>query len=75
MADFTTFAVFPMSGENSHFPSSKETLKVQLLLGVLGKITCAIVNSCDYSTRLWLVLQTSHSLAILVFPTSKINSY
>ena len=53
MADFTTIAIFPTSGENSHFPISKHMVKVQLLLDMLGKITCfthgeqAIINSCD----------------------------
>ena len=74
MADFTTVAIFPTSVENSHFPVSKQTVKVQLSLDVLGKITCftrgeqAIVNSCDCSTRLRLVLQTSYSLDIARFP-------
>ena len=49
-------------------------VKVQLLLDVFGKITCfthgeqTIVNSCNCSTRLRLVLQTSHSLEIARFP-------
>ena len=82
MVDFKSLSIFPTSGENSHFPVSKQMVKVQLSLVILGKITCftrgeqAIVSSCDCSTRLRLVLQTSNSLAIaLVFPTSKENSY
>ena len=73
MNDFTIVATFSTRAENSHFPVSKHTVKVQLSLDVLGKITCftrgeqAIVISCDYSTRLRLVLQTSHSLAIARF--------
>ena len=57
MADFTTIAIFPTCGENSHFPVSGKTVKVQLSLNLLGKITCstcgekAIVNSCDCSNR------------------------
>ena len=53
MADFTTVAIFPTRGENSHYPVSKQTVKVQLLLNLLGKTTCftrgeqAIVNSCE----------------------------
>ena len=76
MADFKTVAIFAISGENSYFPKSKQTLKVQLSLDVLGKMSCfthgeqAIVNSCYCSTRLHLVLQTSHSLEIARFPHS-----
>ena len=53
MADFKTVADFPTRGENGHFPVSKQTVKVQLLLDMLGKITFftrgkqAIVISCD----------------------------
>ena len=74
MADFTTVAIFPTSGENSDFPVSKQMVKVQLSLEMLDKITCftrgkqAIVNSCDCSTHLRLVLQTSRSLVIARFP-------
>ena len=74
MVDFTTVVIFPTRDENSHFPVSKQTVKVQLSLDVLGKITCftrgkqAIVISCDFSIRLRLVLQTSHSLEIACFP-------
>ena len=74
MAVFTTFAFFPTSGENDHFPVSKQMVKVQLSLDMLGKMTCftrgeqAIVNSCDCSIRLRLVLQISQSLAIARFP-------
>ena len=39
-ADFTTVAIFATSGENSHIPVSKQTVKVQLSLDVFGKITC-----------------------------------
>ena len=52
MADFTTVAIFPASGQNSHFPASKQIVKVQLSLEMLGKIRHfthgeqAIVNSC-----------------------------
>ena len=62
MADLITVAIFPTRKENSHFPVSKQTMKVQLSLDVLGKITCftrgekAIVISCDCSTRFRLVL-------------------
>ena len=51
MADFITVAIFPTSDENSHFPVSKQMVKVQLSLDILGKITCfsrgeqAFVNS------------------------------
>ena len=57
-----------------YFPVLKQMLKVQLLLDMLEKITFftrgeqATVNSCDFSTRLRLVLRTSHSLAIARFP-------
>ena len=68
MADFKIFAIFTTNGENSHFPVSKQTVKVQLSLDVLGKITCftrekqTIVISCDCSSRIRLVLGTSHLL-------------
>ena len=74
MANFTTVAIFPTRGENSHFPVSKQTVKVQLSLDMLGKITCftrgkqAIIISFDCSIRLRLVLQTLHSLAMAYFP-------
>ena len=74
MADFTTVAIFPNCGKNGHFRVSKQMVKVQLSLDVLGKITCftrgeqAIVTSRDCSTRFRLVLQTSHSLAMACFP-------
>ena len=51
MTDFTTVAIFPTSGENSHFPVPKQMVKVQLSLDVLEKITFfsngeqAIVNT------------------------------
>ena len=67
MADFTNDAIFPTCNENSHFSVSKQAVKVQFSLDMLGKITCftrggqAIVNSCDCSTRLRPVLQTSHT--------------
>ena len=74
MPDFTTVAIFPTRGENGHFFVSKQTAKVKLSLDVLEKITCftrggqAIVISCDCSTHLRFVLQTSHSLANDRFP-------
>ena len=74
MAGFTTVAIFSTNGENSHFPVLKQMVKVQLSLDMLGKITCftrgeqVIVNSCDCSIRLRLVLQTSNTLAIARFP-------
>ena len=42
MTDFTTvaIAIFPTSNENSHFPVSKQMVKVQLSLDMLEKITC-----------------------------------
>ena len=73
MAYYTTVAIFT-SSENSYFPVSKQVVKVQLSLDMLGKITCftrgeqAIFNSCDRSNRLPLVLQTSHSLENALFP-------
>ena len=79
MADFTTVDIFPTCGENSHFPVSKQMMKVQLSLDMLGKLTCftrgehAIVNWSDCSTHLCCKLQTHWQL--FVFPTSKINSY
>ena len=74
MADSTAVAIIPTRVENSHFLVSRQTVKVQLSLDVLGKATCftrgkrAIVISCDCNNRLRLVLQTSHSLAIARFP-------
>ena len=74
MTEFTTIAISPTSGENSHFFVSKQTVKVHLSLDVLGKIKSfsrreqAIANSCRYSTCLRLMLRTSHSLAIARFP-------
>ena len=63
IADFTTVAIFTTSGENSHFPVSKQIVKVQLsLLDVLENRMCfthgkqTIVDSCDFSTHLRLVL-------------------
>ena len=76
MADFTTVAILPVSGENSHFPVSKQTVKVQLSLDVLRIITSftrgeqAIVNTCDCSSRLRLVLQNSNSLCTYSFERS-----
>ena len=72
MADFTTLATFLTSGENSHSPVLKETVKVQLLQDMLGKITFfthgeqAIVNLCCKLHTRW---------QLLVFPTSETNSY
>ena len=37
MADFTTVAIFPTSGENSYFPVLKQMVKVQLSLDMLEK--------------------------------------
>ena len=74
MADFTTVAIFPTSRENSHSLVSKQVVKVQLSLDMLGKITYftrgkqAIIISCNGNTRFKLVLQTSHSLPIARFP-------
>ena len=74
MSYFTIVAIFPASGENSHYPVSKQMVKVQLSLDMLGKITCftrgeqAISNLCNCSTRLRFVLQTLHLLAIARFP-------
>ena len=73
MDDFLTVAIFPTCGKNSHFLVSKQTVKVQLSLNLLGKVTCftrgeqAVLNSCDYSICFRLVLQTSHSLKIARF--------
>ena len=39
MADFTTVAIFPTSGEKSHFPVSKQTVKVQSSLDMMEKLT------------------------------------
>ena len=55
----------------------KIDVKVQFSLEVLGKITCftrgeqAIVNSCHCNTRLQLVLQTLHLLAIACLPSRR----
>ena len=63
---------FPHLIRNILFPSTDGDSA--LSLNVLEKITRftrgeeAIVNSCDCNTRLHLVLQTSHSLAIARFP-------
>ena len=40
MTDFTTVAIFPTYGKNNHFPVSKQIVKVQLSLNLLGTITC-----------------------------------
>ena len=51
-SEYCTFAVCFDEQEISHFPVLKERVKVQLSLGVLGKIMCftcgeqAIINSC-----------------------------
>ena len=74
MAVFSTCGESNNSGEISYFPVSKQMVKMQFSLDMLGKITCftrgeqAIVNSCDCSTRFRRVLQTSHSLTIVRFP-------
>ena len=39
MADSTTVSILTMSGENIHFPVSKQTVGEQLSLDVLGNIT------------------------------------
>ena len=81
MAGFTTVAIFPTCGENSHFPISNRTVKIQLSLNLLEKITCftrgkqAIVNSCDCSTRFGLCCKLHTHWKLLVFCTCQTSSY
>ena len=73
MADFTTVAIFPTFMEKSHFPVSKQMVKVQFLLDILGKKTCftrgeqAIVNSCDSNTSRRLIGNCSFFPLIICF--------
>ena len=81
MDDFRIIATFSTRAENSHFPVSKQTLKVQLSLDVLEKIRVSLLENKRLSFRVIAGLAFGSCCKLhthwqfLVFPTSKTNSY